>query len=263
MSEACNVDDFEEMVDYSKLSDEEVHGKLIWFWFRFFRLNQNFEQYCDARRRADDVTYKRLEKEFPKIEELYMDWGDIHILPDMYCDDLIEWKEWLASKKQLFFTPKMNLVSSRTDELEAGTVMVSMPSGVSRSQLSKLFDELIDKNPQIIGAGPKYSPMRINGRRQSEVLGRLEKAELVCDLISGEDEFKYSHAEIAELVLKIPSLREFGFKWYPTADQAARIENGSFLKSEVNDYKRTIVNLDKLFKNTVRGTINGTFPASL
>ncbi|MCY0910311.1 hypothetical protein [Massilia antarctica] len=263
MNDVCDADDFEEMLDYSKLSDEEVHGKLIWFWFRFFRLNENFEQYCEARRIGDELTRSRLETQFQRIEDLYKDWGDIHILPEMYGDDLIEWKEWLATKNRLFFTPKIRIISSHTDGAEAGTVMVSIPIGVTRSQLSKLFDELIEKNPEILGTGPKYLPAQINGQRQGEILTRLEKAELVSDLISGEEEFKYSHAEIAELVLKVPSLREFGFKWYPTADQAARIEKGTFQKSEVNDYKRTIVNLDKFFKNTVEGTIHGTFPASL
>ena len=264
MSDVCDVNDFEDMVDYSKLSDEEVHGKLIWFWFRFFQLNQNFEQYCDARRHADDVTYKRLETEFPRIEELYRDWGDIHILPDMYHDDLVEWKEWLASKQWLFFTSPMKLIESPIIEVEAGAFLLSIPTGRDKKQLKKLFDEFVDKNPEIVGDGPKYVPRKIKGQSAKEILERLDQAEFVDDLLSGEGEFKYSHPEIALLVLKIPFLRTLGFDWQVNGeDQKARRANGTLSQDDVVSHKRTIINLAKFYSKSVDSTIHGFFPASL
>jgi hypothetical protein len=251
------------LVDYAAMSDKEIHCKLVWFWFRFFRLNENFKKYCEARRNVDDVTRRRLEKEFQKIEELYNDWGDIHILPDMYHDDLIEWKAWLNNKRSLFFVHDIEIVDTCDESPEGGKISISIPTGLNKIQLCRLFEEFVVKNPGILGSGPKYSLTSIKGQRQSETLNRLEKAELVHDLVSGYGEFEFSYAEIAELILKVPSLREFGFKWYPTADQKVRMENKAFRKSEVSDYKRTLVNLKRFFENTVEGTIQGRFPASL
>lgn len=263
MNEACDTDDFEEMVDYSKLSSDEVQGKLIWFWFRFFRLNKSFEQYCDARRSDDDLTRKRLEKEFSKIEELYVDWGDIHILPDMYHDDLIEWQEWLASKRWLFFIPPAKLLEPPIASVEAGSVLLSIPSGLDKNKLKKLFDEFVDSHSEIVGDGPRYIPMKIKGQSQSEILERLDKAELVNDLVSGEDEFKYSHAEIAKLVLQIPFLRKLGFNWHASNTQKIMLANGTLSHEDVAHYKRTLINLNKFFKKSIEDTIHGQFPASL
>jgi hypothetical protein len=264
MKEACSVDDFEEIVDYSKLSGEEVHGKLIWFWFRFLRLNEDFEQYCDARRNTDEVSRKRLEKEFPKIEELFEDWGDIHILPAMYSDDLLEWKDWLASKRWLFFTSPMKLIDPPIAGLEKGSRLLSIPSGLDKKQLKKLFEKFIDSTPGIIGNGPKYVPMKMKGWSQAGILERLDKAEFVNDLVSGEDEFKYSHAEIALLIVKIPFLRTMGLNWQVHGkDKKARLANGTLSQDDVENYKRTILNFNKFYTNTVENTIHGVFPALL
>lgn len=64
-------------------------------WLFFFLLNEDYEKYCVAKRTKDNKTAKVLEKQFPKVAELYEDWGDIHQM---------QLRDWWSSHKHLFFT---------------------------------------------------------------------------------------------------------------------------------------------------------------
>lgn len=262
MQDDRNTDDFEKIDDYSELSSDEIRDKMVWCWFRLFRLNPDFSLYCEAKRNNDSVTCFDLEKKFGRIAKLYEDWGDIHILPSMYDDRLTVWKNWFSTKQHLF-APTIDLVESPAYSVGGGRILASIPRGVTKKEFKGMLEKFFDANADIFDEELTYSIRSIKGETQRETLLRLERAELVNDLIGGEDDFKYTHSEIAELVLKSPVLRESGFNWYPTSNQTSRIENKSLQLSEMNDYKRTIVNLNNFYKACIESTVHGIFPATM
>jgi hypothetical protein len=51
---------------------------LMILWFEFFQLNENYKQYCDARRSENIELIEELENNNTFFVERYNDWGDIH-----------------------------------------------------------------------------------------------------------------------------------------------------------------------------------------
>lgn len=260
MQAETDFDDSENITNYSELSSDEIREKLIWHWLNLFRQNPDFELYCEAQRKKDVEVCVELERKCERIAELYEDWGDIHILSSMH-EGSDDWKNWFAGKQCLFFPASIQLLKTPVQTIGAGNILAAIPSGVSKSQLQDLFEKFVANHSEILGSGPKYPIRVVKAESPRETLLRLEKAELVTDLLSGDDEFKYSHAEIAALVLKVPALQKSGFHWYPSQEQEARIENGSFKLNEVNSQKGTVVNLGKFHAACVDSTIQGIFPA--
>ncbi|GAB3543423.1 hypothetical protein GCM10027343_16800 [Noviherbaspirillum agri] len=251
-------------IDYSKLSASEIRDKLIWWWFYFLRQNEIFETYCEAKRAGNTVVCTGLEGDFPRIADLYKDWGDIHILPSMHDEESSEWRSWLAKHRHLFGAEKIELLTPQVTETGSKGFQITIPKGLGRDQLKNLFDEFLDDHPELLAAGPKYSIKAISGKNPKELLQRLDNADLVYDLISGEDEFKYTLAEFAALVLKVPSLQQ-EFKWYPRGKQQDFIDKGISILSEpdIRTYSRTVKNLKDFYEACIKNTIHGEFPATL
>jgi hypothetical protein len=259
-------DDDYQATDYSKLSAAEIRDKLIWRWFYFLRQNEIFETYCEAKRNGNTQICTELEDDFTRIAELYNDWGDIHILPSMHDEESSEWRGWLAKNRHLFTVTgeKIELLTPQAAEAGSKGFQVTIPKGLGRDQLKNLFDEFLDDHPELLGAGPKYQIKAMSGKNLTKILQRLENADLVYDLVSGEDEFKYTLAEFAALVLKVPSLQQ-EFKWYPRGKQQDFIDKGISILSEpdVRTYSRTVKNLKDLYEACIKNTIHGEFPAKL
>lgn len=74
----------------------------IWLWFSYFKLNKQYQKYCEAQRKGNAATIKRLEKRFPNITELYADWGDIHSFDPREADKQ-HYKDWRSKRRHLFY----------------------------------------------------------------------------------------------------------------------------------------------------------------
>ncbi|HZW13296.1 MAG TPA: hypothetical protein VFF81_08920 [Noviherbaspirillum sp.] len=259
-------DDDYQALDYSKLSDAEIHDKLIWWWFYLLRQNDIFKTYCEAKRDGKTAVCKELEDKFKRIGELNNDWGDIHILPSMHDEESPEWRGWLAKNRHLFTVnaEKIELLTPHAAEAGSKKFQVTIPKGLGRDQLKNLFDEFLDDHPELLGAGPKYQIKATSGKNLTKILQRLDNAELVYDLVSSEDEFKYTLAEFAALVLKVPSLQQ-EFRWYPRGKQQDFIDKGISILSEpdIRTYSRTVKNLKDFYEACIKNTIHGEFPAML
>ncbi|MBN3804954.1 hypothetical protein GXB81_18130 [Paraburkholderia sp. Ac-20336] len=226
-------DDWHDAIDYSTLSNAEIYDRLLHRWFSFFRQNEVFESYCASKRAGDAGATECVEREakHPCIAELYEDWGDIHALPTI-AENSDAWHEWLASKRRLFFGE-------------------GIPSDGA------------------IGDEPKYRIAAIKSQTNLKLLNRLDRADLVHDLLDGSIDysdpdrpldFEYSHREIAALVLKIPAIaRDFG--WHPSDDLVGLLNAGAENIAQLDSCKQTILEADAFYWACVEGTINGVFPS--
>ncbi|WP_155628903.1 hypothetical protein [Burkholderia stagnalis] len=230
-AEICDVQD--ELIDYSALTEAEIYERLLHRWLTFFRQNAAYEAYCLAKRSGDAGATEchDLEASYPRIAKLYEHWGDIHALPTI-PENSDAWSEWLASKRHLFFSE-------------------AIPSD------------------QSIGNEPKYRIATIKSQTHLKLLIRLDRADLVHDLLDGfvdysdadrPSDFEYSHREIAALVLKFPSIaRDFG--WHPSEHLVDLLNAGAENIAQLNSCKQTILEADAFYWACVEGTINGVFPS--
>lgn len=247
MQELHELDDPGNIADYSELSPEEIRNKLIWNWFRFFRQNPNFKEYCEVRRAPNVKRRVALETDFRKIAELYEDWGDIHILPAMY-EDSEDWENWLSKKNHLFPPTAIKRYDNLDCGVNRGNFLASIPTGYSKKQLCTLFDQFLDAHPEVIGQHSKYGFNVPRNKSWLETLVRLEQADVVNDLIK-ESELKLSHAKIVHLASITPLLQKLGFVWRASTDEKSK--------------ERTVMNYAKFYCKSVQVTVWGIFPAKL
>ncbi|WP_157692242.1 hypothetical protein [Burkholderia pseudomallei] len=223
------TDKQDELIDYSTLSEAEIYERLLHRWLSFFQQNAYFKAYCRAKRSgdADARECHDLEARYPRIAELYEDWGDIHALPTI-LEKSDAWNEWLASKRHLFFGK-------------------TIPSD------------------RFVGDAPKYRIATIKAQTNLKLLNRLDRADLIHDLLDGSMysdanrllNFEYSHREIAALVLKIPAIaRDFG--WHPSDDLVDLLNAGAENVAQLDSCKQTILEADAFYWACVEGTINAS-----
>lgn len=104
-------------------------------WLFFFLLNEDYEKYCLAIRKKDNKTARLHEKRFPKIAELYEDWGDIHRMK--LCD-------WWPSHKHLFIatTSEVREITSK-HKIENTSMYLEIPLDMSVSKATEAALEII------------------------------------------------------------------------------------------------------------------------
>ncbi|KVM48926.1 hypothetical protein WJ58_26175 [Burkholderia ubonensis] len=225
--------DQDHLIDYSTLSEAQIYERLLHRWLSFFRQNAVFEAYCLAKRFGDAGAAEchDLEVRYPRIAELYEHWGDIHALPAV-PENSDAWDTWLASKRHLFFS------------------------------------EVIQSD-RAVGTEPKYRIATIKSQTKLKLLNRLDRADLIHDLLDGSVDysdsnspldFEYSHREIAELVLKIPSISR-DFDWYQLDGTGDPLNANTKKRDQLESCKQTILEADAFYWACVEGTIHGVFPS--
>lgn len=260
--------DYKAKYNYAEWSTEEINKELLRHWLHYFKENRDFEDYCEAKRNNDKAACKKLERKFVRISELYEDWGDIHALPSMVDSEGKNWGKWLAKKSHLFFESPITLHSVPPKNIHGTDLLISIPSTASKNYLEKLFKEFLNKHEELIDIPIKYPFNVIRAESKATTLKRLDQASMVIDLLSmDEDEYskdpesKFSHAQIAALILKLPIL-QYEFGWFD--DGKSSVYKGPdhiSTNKVINSCKRKIINLMHFHRACIENTINGEFPS--
>jgi len=262
----------------SLTTENDVFLELIKHWFDFFKQNEIYENYCDAKRRGNDVVISELEHNYPEgehrgIVELFKDWGDIH------ANDF-SFDEWIAKNRSLFFRSDREVIPIEMPigEFENGLAIVRLPKGIDdKMELWSIFSKYWHQHylPLYATYTPKYS---INARVPIDVLRKLEMAILTDDILLYDDpseklkrDSDYSHAQVAKTIMFNPLLRyRFGLgkEWRPDSPSKSncdvtledRLHKKNLKMSEFDSKKPHIIELEQLYKACVDDTIFGVFP---
>src|SRR5437899_2640396 len=91
---------------------EKQHHDIICWWFRFLRMNPDYTAYCEAQRDGNEGKCRQLEDDFPKVKELFADFGDLHS-PDLHtCGVSCKgWQRWFAGRLGIFFPDQAKLAN--------------------------------------------------------------------------------------------------------------------------------------------------------
>ena len=108
-------DAFIEVAQYfdSLNTDEALITELVRYWVDFLGRNEDYEDYCIARRERDAAAIKEFETRYPAgedkgIAQIYKDFGDIH-------EDGWSFAAWLAPRRHLFFKSEA-VITYATDD---------------------------------------------------------------------------------------------------------------------------------------------------
>ena len=143
-------------------------------WFRYFKLNDDFERYCEAKRDNDNKSITRLEKRFSKIRSLYDDWGDIHAF-NYREKNYKYWEQWLEEHRHLFINEdrrKAVVVRNPQKELDEQYIYLKVPIRKSAPITTKEAKALIYK---------EYTKAKIKAAAKAGVVKYPLSVKIACD----------------------------------------------------------------------------------
>lgn len=243
-------------------------------WLYCFQLNADYKAYCAAKSAQNDALCKELEDKFPKIAQLYSDWGQIHGMDPSSCS--AEFKPWYELRRHLF--PKHAEVEWVSDAPsythKAGHLLIDVPLDAVKAEtmdcLKRFIDEAyanrtskaegsIDAAEQLAYqplSGPKYP---LYGDLMNSSVGKLLKTIYVNDVVTEwNSSLPITNANIVRHAIRDPK-SPFGWKMLQRERDA--IDKGTFNKLSIAKSDLTLVRrcFDD-FAALVRNTIHGRFP---
>ena len=205
-------------------------------WLFFFLLNEDYERYCLAIRKKDSKTAISLEKQFPKIAELYEDWGDIHQM-------LL--RDWWPTHEHLFITNAREVKEVPSKHNGSTTSMyLEIPLDMPVSKVTQQAAALIRKRyreSQIQRPSAKYT-LALKQTSFNSWVGYMKILDVWKRVLTGQ------HTNIS---LAMELAEDKGWDWDPTDDSF--LVNIDDRAGQVKRYKREA-------KSIIANTINGKFP---
>lgn len=242
----------EDAFRYESMSDTEIQTQLIWRWFLMLRNNPIFEKYCDARRtKGKSNNAAELDASYPRLREVYDDWGDIYAIED-FGEDSAEWRQWLNIRRNLFGLYRVEEVTASDGTVPVGSVSLNFPTDLSSKQFQDMLKDYLKEHGGLIGNGtPKYKLRTTTRKSQMRILDILDRVEvwrdieLDCETLPEGDSFKDKYKRIASLAISEQILRKvWGLNWQ--------------VESEL--YKVTIDRTIEFYQRCIDESIFDTFP---
>lgn len=235
----------------------------LWWWYRYFMENTDYEAYCVARREDDTAMALGLEKQFERVAELYADWGDIHRSRPMHKNEM-PWKMWLYERRHLFFIdiPSIKPLALPIGEIENGTIALQIPSAATKDEVLQLFTKFIDNHYAELQTShePKYQLYAPEGRIDQSTFQSVKKAFYVQTVSEHHEQFPTSNAGTALEVMALELKTQLGFNWELEDHQKIDLEKGTLSMIELDSVKRQVARYKSNFAAYVANTINGAFP---
>jgi hypothetical protein len=251
-----------------------VIEKWVSGWLYCLQHNVDYKAYCDAKTTQDDTLCKELEGKFPKIAELYDDWGQIHGMdPSSLSADFNPWygprRHLFSNQSEVKWIPEP---SSYT--VQEGHLLLDVPLDAIKAEtmdkLKRFIDDaylnrtgraeestdLTERQAYQPLPGPKYP---LYGELMKSSIGKLLKTIYVNDLvIAWPSTEPLTNANIVRRAIKDTN-NPFGWKMLQKEHDA--IANGTFHKLPIDRNDLTAVKRHLVdFRSLVRNTIHGRFP---
>lgn len=246
------------------MSKDEIHLEFIRQWYECLSWNEDYEKYCDVKRDGDTETCFQLERKFPRIAEVFTDWGDIF--------NGQPYPDWLGQRRHLFFASEPT-VQFGDDGGKTGGLTITVPRGLSKADLNRLLKVFVAKNEELL-CRPKYT---ITGHLTVEKLLTLSRSAFAYDLHNGDDVEihekhrdqkgmqEYSYTNVARSFLDNAVMyRTFGLGingdiW----SKPPLIPKGkdTWSYDDLLKYAQTVGDWIGYYKKCIAGTIEGVFPA--
>ena len=243
-------------------------------WLYCFQRNVEYRKYSIAKQEDNYELINAMQGKFPKLAELYLDWGDISkVNPLVHTESF---KIWYASKKPLF--EQISLVTWISDPSTyvhtEGHLLIEVPFSDTKVETLENLKRFIDfayeyrdravKSSTIQEARIANKPLPLpkyclHGHLMNSSDGRLHKAIFVNHIRTHKAPDK--PLTNAEIVLKAYRDPRNPFEWELTPLDLKAIAAGTFYNSLTNGVELNLIKRHrKDFEALVRNTIHGRFP---
>ena len=234
-------------------------------WMQCLSQNLDYNEYCihsDADH--EQLQMAELEKKFPRIAEIYSDFGDERIWPKDGIQDA-DWRKWFTQHRHLFMSNVEEVTELNKYKLKQNSILLSIPLHVEIDKTVASVRDLLKSIyslRSIAGvAAPKY---QLNKRGGKVVVGYEQVRQAVItstdealDMMNFDGKKHTVHqAMIVYLQRNIDILG-----W--TIDPRARkdlMEKGVLPEDRFENFKVRINRCRKDFKALSANTIRGVFP---
>lgn len=233
----------------------------IWYWFRCFKLNNDYKRYCEAKRNKDSKALALLERKFKRISELYADWGDIHAFSERAANRK-HWKAWLEEHRHLFVNEdsrKAVVIRTTPKKLDQQYLYLKVPIRKSAPMAINEAKELIRK---------EYSKAKIKAAAKTGVVKYPLAVKIISDrTLKGVRKalnvwHLYNPAigrdRTAKEVALILAEGKRGKKAKGVADWTWTLENFNY--GDLDDMRVQVMKYNRNAKNIIANTIKGRFP---
>lgn len=154
----------------------------IWWartWFRYLKLNSNYEEYCTAVNKKNRTVIKRLHKQFDLIEQLYADWGNIYEVNIFDTRNKI-FRKWYELNKRLFEEQLHDITTIKTaKDINAETLNLSINLYSNKAKTKKQLNEYIDNyysKHKVKSNNPPYQLYAPHNRLVTQTKELVERA---------------------------------------------------------------------------------------
>ena len=257
----------------------ETPGDMRWMmqWLWFFGRNRDYWAYCKAKRIGRADVCERLEREFPRIAELYSDWRDIHAV-DLFSDVAAQCEWWKPMRHLFYDLPRVVWIEDpKVYEHRPGYMLVELPLMDTKAATMRVFEQFADLTYGIRAraqestkpamrlalqarSGAKYTFHPDGGKLSAATRKAIAKA-IYADKLrrtKGQDGKALS---LTDTVLAIKQDPKNPFGWSLTDTDKRDIATGMFKKGLFASSEITLVKrARKDFDAYVRNTIHGRFP---
>lgn len=251
-------------------SKENVHNgessqpkKHEWvrLWLAYLYSNRNYQNYCIAIRNDVSSEKVKLENIYPKISQIFQDWGDIY----KNFRNQSELDARVSSYYQLFFPEPEKVMTIESGFVMKNATAIVIPHSIGTKEAVGEVKRILSERPCLEPhkkLNPKYR-FHPNGYLQQPQVDALRKTLLVHTLAMLKEpgtEKPLSNSTIAILLTRLDSL---GFSWELTKRERDRLINNELKRSEFEDNARQVKRYRKHAQILIENTLRGLFPCKV
>jgi len=241
-----------------------VDEEWIWIWFRCLRLNKPYKQYCEIRR--DSSTSKeqtKLQKQYPKIAEVYEDFGDIHAFKVLGANNYDNWLAWLDTHRHLFLVStklETALIEGPIAKLSEDYLYIKVPVDQQLEAAIAGVSKLLSENPKNRKAKYQLS----HNKPGKKALSTLRRQLTVWHKRHPVEGNPITHQQLVELITSGKVGRDDEWAWNP--QKVGSKIDWKWSKEYVDEHGNTaslireVQRYDSAAKQIIANTVHGVFP---
>lgn len=232
------------------------------FWYQCLSENIDYSNYCSARMAADTAKSNSFEVRFPRMADIYEDFGSLDGWPEGGIKSQ-RWQVWFEPRRHLFLIEPVEITTPATYEPTSSRLLLSIPlqSDVEAtvSTVKKFLTDYYSNHEIKKNSKPKYKLNTIDGR----VAHGYQKVRQACltsyRSYSFDADFEYRSIKAAILEFLKHEIDELGWEMKPDVRKEL-IEHGTMSPDAYESYRVMLDKARRDFKAFSRNAIRGCFP---
>lgn len=238
----------------------------IWLWFRCLRLNKPYQQYCELRCDGSSSEQAELEKQYPKIAEVYEDFGDIHTFKVLGANNYDNWLTWLDKHRHLFVLNtelETSLIKEPIGELSVDYLYIRVPVDQQREDAVAAVSTIIKDYQETRKAKYQLS----HNKPGPKALSTLRRQLTVWHKRHPVDGSPVTNEALVELIVTGKVGRDNEWAWNPRKRGSKTDWKWSkeYIDEHGNTYNliRELQRYDAAAKQIIANTVRGVFPVDV